>query len=208
MFSDIYYFQMKNEIFESFNQNNFSKLVNATKPLWSYPEWEDSFRNFYTEIIIRNSYFDNDIAYQMISQKEKELLSVIFFQKKSDKNHIHKWILENSQTFTLQQKECIKKCVEYLDFMEKKVHAIMNEDDIKLSLFVTMKKGYGAKIFEKYWYQLMESGFKNMYLWTDCECNWKWYQQKGFTLVEEATYSQFNDEKHEFKTYIFKKQIT
>ena len=84
---------MKNDIFKPFNQNNFSKLVNATKPLWSYPEWEDSFRNFYTEIIIRNSYFDNDIAYQMVSQKEKELLSVIFFQKKSEECSMNQVIL-------------------------------------------------------------------------------------------------------------------
>ena len=57
-------------------------LITLNHMSWKqFLQFIDSFRNFYTEIIIRNSYFDNDIAYQMVSQKEKELLSVIFFLK-------------------------------------------------------------------------------------------------------------------------------
>ena len=83
----------------------------------------------------------------------------------------------------------------------------MNENDIKLSLFVGCKKGYGSIIFEKLWNHLKNLNYKNLYLWTDCECNWQWYLKNGFTLIEESIYEKFNDGTKKYETYIFKKKL-
>lgn len=188
-----------------FNKEYFSQIVDFVKPLWSFSDWEDSFRKFYTEIILQNSFFENGLAFQIA--ENQELLAVTFFQKKFDKNNLNRWISENAGDFTAAQKQSINLCTEYLACMDSKVHSLMNENDIKLSLFVSCKKGYGSIIFEKLWNHLKNLNYKNLYLWTDCECNWQWYLKNGFILIEESIYKKFNDGTKKYKTYIFKKKL-
>ena len=106
------------------------------------------------------------------------------------------------------KKKSLKLCAEYLLYMDSKVHHLMTKDDIKLSLFVGLKKGSGKILFEEIWQKIKNDGYKNMYLWTDCECNWEWYIKNGFTLVEESVYKKFSElDGEEYKTYVFKKAI-
>ena len=88
--------------------------------------------------------------------------------------------------------------------MDSRVHHLMTKDDIKLSLFVGLKKGSGKILFEEIWQKIKNDGYKNMYLWTDCECNWEWYIKNDFTLVEESVYKKFSElDGEEYKTYVF-----
>ena len=43
--------------------------------------------------------------------------------------------------------------------MESKVHALMNDDDIKLSLFVSLKKGEGSVLFKSMWQKMKNQGY-------------------------------------------------
>ena len=191
-----------------FNMKNFYQIVDFVKPLWSFSEWEDSFRRFYVEIILRNSFFENDLTFQITDKKNpQKLCSAIFFQKKSDSNNLQRWISEKSENFSEAQKQSVKLGTEYLEFMDSKVYSLMNQNDIKLSLFVGLEKGFGSVIFEELWDYLKNQGYKNMYLWTDCDCNWKWYLKKGFDLIEEIVYEKFNDGNNKYKAFIFKKKI-
>ena len=192
----------------SFDEKNFPQIVDFVKPMWSSSTWEDSFRRFYSEIILQNSYLKNGLTFQITEDKNPQKLNAaIFFEKQTDKNNVNQWILENSWDFTPTQKETIELGKEYLFYMDSKVHSFMQKDDIKLSLFVGLEKGFGSVIFAELWNHLKNKGYKNMYLWTDCECNWQWYLKKGFTLVEEATYEKFSTPNNQYKTYIFKKRM-
>ena len=120
---------------------------------------------------------------------------------------VNEWILKNWEKFDEEQKNSVRICSDFLETMESKVHALMNDDDIKLSLFVSLKKGEGSVLFKSMWQKMKNQGYKNMYLWTDCECNWQWYIKNGFTLVEESVYEKFSTETEKYKTYVFKKAI-
>lgn len=195
-----------NPIIKAFDKKNLSQIVDFVKPMWSFSEWEDNFRRFYVEIILRNSFFENGLTFQITdNENPQRLCSAMFFQKKSDSNNLQKWLLENSENYSEVQKQSVNLCAEYLEFMDSKVHTLMTQNDIKLSLFVGLKKGFGSVIFGELWNYLKNQGYKNMYLWTDCECNWKWYLKEGFSLIEEIVYEKFNDENGEYKAYIFKK---
>ena len=196
-----------NHIIEPFKIENICKIVETVKPIWTFCEWEESFRNFYAERIIRDNLFYNNMSFQLLSEEEKELLAIIFFQKKTDTNDVNEWILNNWQKFDEEQKNSVRICSNFLKTMESKVHALMNDDDIKLSLFVSLKKGEGSVLFKSMWQKMKNQGYKNMYLWTDCECNWQWYIKNGFTLVEESVYEKFSTETEKYKTYVFKKAI-
>ena len=132
----------------SFDEKNFSQIVDFVKPMWSSSDWEESFRRFYSEIILQNSYFKNGLSFQIAEKKNPQKLNAaIFFEKLTDKNNLNQWILENSWNFTPAQKETIKLGKEYLFYMDSKVHSLMKHDDIKLSLFVGLEKGFGSVIF-------------------------------------------------------------
>ena len=194
------------QIIQPFNINNLSQIVEFVKPMWTFSGWEDSFRNFYAETILRNNYFKNDLAFQIM--EENQLCSAMFLQRLSDKNDFEQWLFKNSANFDEQKKESLKLCAEYLLYMDSKVHHLMKDDDIKLSLFVGLKKGSGKILFEEIWQKIKNDGYKNMYLWTDCECNWEWYIKNSFTLVEESVYQKFSElDGEEYKTYVFKKAI-
>ena len=46
-----------NPIIKAFDTKNLSQIVDFVKPMWSFSEWEDNFRRFYVEIILRKSFF-------------------------------------------------------------------------------------------------------------------------------------------------------
>ena len=137
-----------NHIIEPFKIENICKIVETVKPIWTFCEWEESFRNFYAERIIRDNLFNNNMNFQLLSENEKELLAIIFFQKKTDTNDVNEWILKNWEKFDEEQKNSVNICSDFLKTMESKVHALMNDDDIKLSLFVSLKKGEGSVLFK------------------------------------------------------------
>lgn len=194
-----------NQKIQVFNEENISQIVEFVKPMWTFSDWNDFFRNLYAERIVRNNFFQNGMAFQI--QENQKLSAAVFFQKKSDVNNVKEWILEKSQNLSFEEKNSLKICQDYLDFMDSKIHALMNEEDIKLSLFVALQKGSGKILFDELWEFLKPSDYKNMYLWTDCDCNWQWYIKNGFTLEEEGVYEKFSSESEKYKTYIFKKEI-
>lgn len=55
--------------------------------------------------------------------------------------------------------------------------------------------------------QLKSEGWKNLYLWTDYDCNWEWYIKHGFTLIQEDIYEPFSSKDNDYKTYIFKRKL-
>ena len=84
----------------SFDEKNFPQIVDFVKPMWSSSTWENSFRRFYSEIILQNSYFKNGLTFQITEDKNPQKLNAaIFFEKQTDKNNVNQWILENSWDF-------------------------------------------------------------------------------------------------------------
>ena len=62
---------------------------------------------------------------------------------------------------------------DYIEEMDKKTFDMMNDDDIKMTIYVSRKHGYGSKLLNELCEQLKDQGYKNLYLWTDCECDWE-----------------------------------
>ncbi|MBO4320311.1 MAG: hypothetical protein J5857_07560, partial [Treponema sp.] len=123
---------------------------------------------------------------------------------KGDVNKAREWLLEkfNYPKDAMIPLELSRK---YIDEMDEKTQALMQEKDIQLTLFVSRKPGCGSLILELLCERLKSEGWKNLYLWTDCDCNWEWYEKHGFTLVQKDTYEPFSNENEKYLTYIFQK---
>ena len=191
---------------QPFDMKNIPAILDVLVPLWSPPVGNAEFKRFNVEYIVRSNIFENEYNYQLVDDSGN-ILSAAFFANKGDENRAAEWFAKNSVHFSDKLKVASGMSSTYIELMDKRTFACMNADDIKLSLFVSRKHGCGAKLLNAVCEQLRTQGRKNLFLWTDCDCNWHWYETHGYTLVRKDLYEPFSDEHDEYWTYIFKRQI-
>ena len=193
---------------ESFNFENLPLIVDVVEPLWFPPVGDKDFKRFNVEYIVRNNICENNYRFQLVDENpQNEILAAAFFARKGDSSIVEEWFARESQRFSEAWRAASGMSKTYLTLMDERTLNLMNEDDIKLSLFISRKPGAGSAILEKTCEKLKNEGWKNLYLWTDCDCNWEWYVRHGFTLVQEDVYEPFSDEHQDYKTWIFKRKI-
>ena len=193
-----------------FDIKNLPQVVDVVLPLWAPPSDDEDFVRLDVEFIVRNNIYQPRLSFQLADKKrspDNELLSAAFFTLKDDANTARAWLEENSRACSDSQKASLEMVKAYLEYMDKKELSFMNADDIKLSLYVSRKRGMGAALLEKLLPRLAAKGYKNLYLWTDSDCNWKWYVNHGYLLVSQEVYAPFSEPDRDYTTFVFKKPL-
>ncbi len=191
---------------EPFNMNNLPLVVDLVEPLWSPPVGDAAFKRFNVEFIVRNNISENDYHYEL-TDDEGNFLAAAFFTRKGDPCTVEGWYARESERFPEALKNASGMSRTYLRLMDERTLSLMDDGDIKLSLFVSRKPGAGHLILEHMYERLKAEGWKRIFLWTDCDCNWQWYGRHGFLLVQEDSYEPFSNENEDYKTYIFKRAL-
>ncbi len=196
---------------QPFDMKNIPLILEVVVPMWSPPIDDMDFRRFYVEHIIRNNYFENEYHYQLIkgaADERSEFCAMAFFARKSDICKVEDWLSLESKRFPGEMLHSTQMGKSYIELMDEKTRAFMKDDDIQLTLYVSRKKGCGSKLLNELCDQLRNQGYKNLYLWTDCECNWQWYTDHGYELISKDVYELFTEQGGEdYLTYIFRKKI-
>jgi len=201
-----------NMIYSAFEEKNIAYILDVVALDWSAPNSDMEFRRFYAESIVRHNIWDAQFSLQSLDEDGK-FLAACFAGKKGYKDSLKKvsdWILartDGGKTLSAEQKKAFEVSKVYLNMMDEKTFSYMNEDDIKLSLFVSCSKGAGFPLLEKFKEELRARGYKNLYLWTDCECNWNWYNRRGYELVEKGIYEPFSGENEPYETFVFRQSL-
>ncbi len=200
---------LQNTIVRPFEMKNLPLAVDVVVPLWSPPVGDDEFKRFDVEYIIRNNIAENDYQFELIdeSQNADELLAAAFLSRKGDVNKAKEWFDNESKRFPAELLAACALSRDYICIMDERTLSLMNDDDIKLSFFASRKPGAGGELFNRICDKLHAEGWKKLYLWTDCDCNWNWYNKHGLTLVEENVYEPFSSENEDYKTFIFSKPL-
>lgn len=193
-----------------FDMKNLPQVVDVVLPLWAPPSDDEDFVRLDVEFIVRNNIFQPRLSFQLADKKrspDNELLSAAFFTLKDGANTARDWLSQNSRACSDSQKASLEMVKAYLEYMDKKALSFMKSDDIKLSLYVSRKRGMGAALLEKILPRLAAKGYKNLYLWTDSDCNWKWYVNHGYLLVSQEVYAPFSGPGRDYTTFVFKKPL-
>lgn len=190
-----------------FNEKNLPLLVDRVLPLWSPPVGDDDFKRFNVEFIVRNNIAENNYHFELLEAASDQLLAAAFFTRKGDSCKVEEWYEKESLSFPCELKAANDLTRAYLRMMDQRTLSLMQADDIKLSLFISLQPGAGGQLLQDLSHKLHGEGWKNIYLWTDCECNWAWYEKHGFALVEEGSYQPFCHQDQDFKTYIYRKRL-
>lgn len=188
-----------------FEMKNIPLILDVVVPMWSPPVEDMSFRRFYVEHIVRNNFFENDLNFELI--ENGSFCTSAFFARKTDICKADEWYALESKKYPENLLTSTKIGKAYIELMDKKVRAYMNDDDIQLTLYVSRKKGCGSKLLNELCDRLRNQGWKNLYLWTDCECDWQWYTKHGYELLSEDVYKPFSSEDEDYMTYIFRKKL-
>ena len=206
---------------QPFDMKNIPLMLEVVVPMWSPPAEDMNFRRFYVEHIIRNNYFENDLHYQLVEKSSEragacsayagshdEFTSMAFFARKSDICKADDWYLEEAKKYPPELLLSTELGKAYIELMDEKTRAFMKDDDIQLTLYISRKKGCGSKLLNELCDRLRNQSWKNLYLWTDCECDWEWYTDHGYELVSKDVYEPFTHEDgKDYLTYIFRKAL-
>ena len=196
---------------QPFDIKNIPLILDVVTPMWCPPVGDESFKRFNVEYILRNNIFENTLHYQLVEYNSKtnseEFCAAAFFARKGDVCKVEEWFKVESEKYPAELKKASFMSRDYIRGMDKKTFDMMNEDDIKLTLYVSRKHGCGSKLLNELCEQLKDQGYKNLYLWTDCECDWEWYTRHGYELVNQDVYKPFSSDDEDYLTFIFKKEL-
>ena len=198
---------------EPFDSKYIPEIVRWVTPLWTMMEWDTDVsekpshkkQDLDVEFIVRHNIFYNEFALQLV--QGDELQAVAFAARKEEENDALQWLVENSQKLSVKEQRSLQQVVDYLEHMDAKTCSCMGKDDIRLSLFASSQRGCGSVILSQLEAVLRRAGFKSMYLWTDSDCNYQWYPNHGFSLVESECNETFSTPEKNFMTYIFRKKL-
>lgn len=190
---------------QTFAMENIKQILEVVVPLWSPPIGDMNFKRFNVEYIIRNNLFENDLHYQLV--ENFEFCASAFFARKGDVCKASDWFTVESKKFSSELLCASEMSRTYIELMDEKTFGMMNDDDIKLTLYVSRKRGCGSKLLNDLCERFKNQGYKNLYLWTDCECNWQWYTNHNYELVCSDVYEPFSSEDEDYMTYVFRKEL-
>ena len=195
---------------QPFEMKNIPLILEVVLPMWSPPLEDINFRRFYVEQIIRSNYFENEYHYQLVerlSDTTQDFCAMAFFARKDDICKVEDWFKIEEKKFPEKLLTSSKLGQTYIELMDQKTRAFMKDDDIQLTLYVSRKKGCGSRLLNELCNQLRSQGFKNLFLWTDCECDWQWYIKHGYELLSTDVYKPFSSKGEDYLSYIFKKKL-
>ena len=195
---------------EQFEEQNMPLLVDRVFPMWKVDCKEDSFNRLYVEMIIRTNMHENGMQFQMSGKNggSSGKLKAICFGAEINDTRNDDWYKKTLEFLSYEERAIFENGRRYLLGMEEKTFSFMNADDVKLCLFISLEKDWGTKILREAQKYFVEAGFKNLYLWTDGECNVDWYFKNGFELVLEEEYSEFSLPGKPYLTYVFRKKLS
>lgn len=192
-------------LLEPFDFKNMPLLVDRLLDMWAPPVGDVAFKRLYVEAIIRQNIGKGGLQFQF--SEGGQFQAVTFFAKKGEENSAASWWNERfNELASEEERTAFFMSREYLECLDKKTFSFMSADDIKLCLFVSVQKGAGKKILDAALERFRKEGYKNLYLWTDSDCNFSWYSERGYCLVDQDIYEPFSIV-GEYKTFIFKKKI-
>lgn len=193
---------------QAFEMKNIPLILEVVLPMWSPPREDMDFRRFYVELIIRNNCFENNFRFQLVENTpDKTFCAMAFFARKNDICKAEEWFSLESKKYSDDLRRSSETGKKYIELMDQKTRALMKDNDIQLTLYVSRIKGCGSKLLDELCRRLKSQGWENLYLWTDCECNWQWYIKHGYELLSTEVYKPFSSESEDYLTYIFRKKL-
>ncbi len=181
-----------------YNNIYFEEIYQITKNIWKDEfNFDEELTNFIYQFLVRYYLLNEKLSFVDYSN---QVDAFIFSALKTDTNDYINWFKKNLNQLKKQNRASAKTYLNYLEYNHHKILNHMNENDLNITLFASIKKGSGKKLLN-YVENLAKINHQNIILWTDETCNHQYYQKLGYQIVEEYIVDIYNKQ---IKTYIYK----
>lgn len=178
-------------------------LVHLASDFWGrfYNGFDEAFVQVVSECLVRDALTDEDLALKVT--QDGEVKGMLLATRKGHVARLDEWAAARSATMTAEEKKWFDLLLGYMKEADDKTFALMDEDDVKLSLFVSAQKGGGKLLLEGLARIFREKRMKRMFLWTDDSCTHQYYPAHGFQLAASYADPRYSMLEEPYYTYIY-----
>ena len=185
---------------------NLNAVVSLADRCWGhyYTDFGEVYARTMAECLVRDAYTDRELALKIC--EGGELLGVAIASPAGVAADIEQWAAERMAAMSSEECEWFCRMRDYMEEADSKTLALMDSDDAKMSLFISVRRGCGRRLLETMMQRLRGRGMKRLYLWTDDSCTHEYYPSHGFRLVASYADSRYSTPQEPFRTYIYCKK--
>lgn len=195
------------EKIRNFEITDIKEASSIAYEIWS-PELEgvsQSVKKVIYEYLVRYYYTSDTLSFALLA--EDKVKAFILTDDKIEANESANCYLEEmASTLTDMERKYLYDYKKYLDYNQEKVRERLKKNSVCVELFASVQKGAGSKLLNVVEGHCIENGVKYLYLWTDATCNYKFYDAKGYKVVDSYEgIMDFNGDKT--LTFIYRKEL-
>lgn len=186
-----------------YRNSDFEQIHKITQRCWKNEvDMDLELENFIYDFLIH--YYLSNETLTLVNEDDGSINAFLISSTLSDKNNAMQ--LWNERISVLKESnQCLaKQYLEYLEYNHQKVVDCMSNESIYLGLIASVKPHMGGQLIKRLKEIALQQGLKDIYLWTDETCNYKYYEKNNFKLIE--TYSVILYGKT-LKTFIYKTEV-
>ena len=191
-------------LIRNFDDIDIPEASQLAKLTWGdfYTEESLPLQNLIYRFMVEYYDLNREYSFSVIDDGLKGFL--LAFTKNDSKNLVQNFKNKVQNLKSTKEQKTALDLFNYLEACGKEVKNIMTPKDVMLGLFVSVQKGCGRMLLSKLGEICMKKEIKNIYLWTDTTCDYKYYQKNKFKLVSELE-TLVNDK--QIKTLIYCKPV-
>src|SRR5690606_23191029 len=125
----------------------------------------------------------------------------------NEQNDALEWVGQQRKKFTAAERTIMDNQIDYLGKSDDLLATYLTDNDLKIALIISNKRGYGTEILNHFIKESQAKGKDSIYLWTDSSCNHGYYPKWGFEeilCVDNANANSFDEA---YRTLFYCKKI-
>lgn len=131
---------------ERFQEEDMNVVKPLAKQAWHtfYDGFSEDYLLCIAECIVRHNFTDADLSLKI--SDEEGVKGLIFGTRKGKIVDLSDWVKKQSENLSPIEKDLLETLCEYMDEADRNTLARMSDEDVKLSLFVSTRKGCGREL--------------------------------------------------------------
>lgn len=182
---------------------DMESVISLADGCWGhyYTDFGEAYARTMAECLVRDAWADRELALKICDGGE--LLGVAIASPAGVTAETERWAAERMAAMSVEEREWFCRLLDYMKEADAKTFAMMDADDAKMSLFISVRRGCGRLLLRAMMHRLRGRGIKNLSLWTDDSCTHDYYPSHGFRLVASYADSRYSTPREPFRTYIY-----